>query len=64
MSRSIEQSIMASGRGRIRGRERNVVGGRGLFRDRDSYGGRQTVGDKRPRQYKDYGRNNHISEKC
>ena len=64
---SIKRSDIASGRGRARGRGygRDFAGGRGsLGGGRDSYSGRQTVGDKEPRQCKHCGRNNHISEKC
>ena len=58
---SIEQSIMASGRGK----SRDFIGGRATFGgSRGSYGSRQTVGDKKPRQCKYCERNNHISEKC
>ena len=63
---SIEQSAMASGRGRGRGldRGRDFVGGRDSFGgSRGSYGDRQTVEDKGPRLCKRCGRNNHISEK-
>jgi len=49
----IEQSAMASGcgRGPDRDRGRDFVGERGSFGGyRGSHGGRQTVGDKGPRQ--------------
>jgi len=57
----IEQSIMASGRGRGRGRDFVELG---LFGGgRGSYGGKQTLGDKGLRQCKHCERDNHISEK-
>jgi len=64
VSTAIEQSAMASGRGRGRDRGRDFVGGRGSFGGgRDSYSGRQTVGDKGFRKCKHCGRNNYIFEK-
>jgi len=45
--------LLNSERGRDRGRGSDFGGGHGSFRDgRGSYGGRQTVGDKGPRQCK------------
>ena len=63
---SIEQSAMASGcvRGRGRGRRHDFVGGHSSFGGRDSYVGRQTVSDKELRQCKHCEKNNHIPEKC
>jgi len=63
---SIEQFAMASkcGRGSGRSRRRDCEGGHGSFEGRGSYGGRQTIGDKRSRQCRHCGRNNYISEKC
>ena len=63
---SIEQYAMVFRHGRGHSHDRNRVFGRGYGTfggDRDSYDGRQTIGDKRSRQCKYYGRNNYISEK-
>ena len=64
---SIEQSVMASGRGRGRGRDRgrDFVGGDGSFGGGcGSSGTKLTISDKRSRLCKHYGRTNHISDKC
>ena len=63
---SIEQFTMVSRRGRGCGRSHNRdFGGCGSFGGwHGSHGDRQTSGDKKPRQCKHCGRNNHMSEKC
>ena len=61
---TIELSVMVSECGRGRGRDRGRGGEHGSFGGgRSSYGGRHSGFYKGSRQYKHYGKNNHIFEK-